>query len=122
MTDLTAIEGMTAGFKIVTFDAMYNQDGLMPWIMHGVHIPSIGIVGRWSDRTHALGGVEGPYILWRDRVQDLRDQEAEQKEYERQRELGKDVSAPTILPTRYLKRTTRDLAFIIREELSRVSP
>lgn len=116
---------MESGFKIVHFDAMYNVEGLMPWIMEGIHIPSVGIVGRWRDRTEARGqGVEGPYVLWRDRVADLRDQLATQAEDTRQRELGniaEEVCVPRMCATRHIKRMNGDIAYVIIEELARQS-
>lgn len=58
------IPGMERGFKVVKFDEMYNGEGLMPWVMSGVYIPSIGIVGRWRDRTEPVGeGVEGNAVF-----------------------------------------------------------
>ena len=68
---------MEKGFKVVKFDNMYRDRDLMPWIFEGINVPSIGIIGRWRDRTEPLGeAVEGPYILWRDRLQDKKDQDS----------------------------------------------
>ncbi|ORY79846.1 hypothetical protein BCR37DRAFT_393926 [Protomyces lactucae-debilis] len=66
------IPGYPAGFKVVRFESMFDEEhGLLPWIVEAVNIPSIGIVGRWRDRTEARGvAIEGPYVLWRDRVGD----------------------------------------------------
>ncbi|BFZ53940.1 F-box protein of unknown function [Savitreella phatthalungensis] len=59
------------GWKVISFDEMFNSDGLMPWVMEGVVIPSIGIIGRWRDNSEPQGeGVEGGYVLWRDRARD----------------------------------------------------
>lgn len=113
---------MEAGFKIVHFDAMYNQDGLMPWIMEGIHVPSIGIVGRWRDRTEALGeGVEGPYVLWRSRDADLRDQDESIKEANKHRLSGLKEPSPKTAKVRHLTRASRDLPYIIIEELQKVA-
>lgn len=77
-----SVPGLEPGFKIVKFDDMYNADGVMPWIMSGIHVPSIGIIGRWRDRTEAPGeGVEGPYVLWRDRVKDKHEDVGSLKTY-----------------------------------------
>lgn len=108
---------MEPGFKITTFDEMYNADGLMPWIMEGINIPSVGIVGRWRDRNESLrDGVEGPYCLWRDRVKDLQDQETSIKEAQRAQGLDRQVDEPTVCPIKYLRRATTDMSYIITEE------
>lgn len=108
---------MEPGFKIVFFDEMYNDDGIMPWIMEGVYVPSIGIIGRWRDRSEILGeAVEGPYILWRDRVQDLRDQEKLLADYRQTLSRGLSANEPRTVQTRYLPRpNAEDLAYIITE-------
>lgn len=123
---------MERGFKVVQFDEMYNAEGLMHWIMDGIHVPSIGIVGRWRDRTEPVGeGVEGkrflsptpsstdmsgPYCLWRDRVQDLRDQERALEAYEKALRLGKTAEKPELRKVRHLRRRQTDMAYIIIEE------
>lgn len=118
LTWTTDIPNMEEGFKLVQFDAMYNSEGLMPWIMEGVHVPSIGIIGRWRDRTEARGtGVEGPYVLWRSRDQDLRDQDAASREGERRRAQGEAVPDRKLAAVRHLQRTHVDLAYIVIEEL-----
>ncbi|CCG84046.1 protein of unknown function [Taphrina deformans PYCC 5710] len=112
------IPSMEAGFKIVHFDAMYNQDGLMPWIMEGVHVPSIGIVRRWRDRTEAPGdGVEGPYVLWRNRQADLQDQDATIRQAKADRHNKSDMEEPKLAQVRHLSRASHDLSYIIIEEL-----
>lgn len=57
---------------------MFDADrGLMPWVVEAVAVPSIGIIGRWRDRTEARGvAIEGPYVLWRDRFGDHKLREA----------------------------------------------
>lgn len=66
------IPGYPPGFKIVRFESMFDEDnGLLPWIVEAVSIPSVGIVGRWRDRSEHRGiAVQGPYFLSRDRVGD----------------------------------------------------
>lgn len=111
------IPGMEPGFKIVQFDEMYNSEGRMPWIMSGIYVPSIGIIGRWRDRTEPQGeGVEGPYVLWRDRVRDLQDQEAALAEQKRRRQAMEDFESIMELPIYILKRQSIDLNYIVVEE------
>lgn len=109
---------MEPGFKIVFFDEMYNDDGIMPWIMEGVYIPSIGIVGRWRDRAEILGeAVEGPYILWRDRGRDRQDQEHAMGLYRQAISRGLSAASPNVAPTRYLHRSElEDIPYIVTEE------
>lgn len=117
------LPGMEPGFKIVTFDEMYNADGLMPWVMEGVCIPSIGIVGRWRDRTEPLHhGIEGPYCLWRDRVKDFEDQEERIRQAERDRALGNEANELEVCSVRHLPRETSDMSYIIIEERSHGNP
>lgn len=97
------------GYGRVTFDRMFNDIHLMPWVMDGVYIPSIGIVGRWRDGTQEAGeGVEGPYVLWRDRVRDAD-------------RWSQDEGCITELDKFTLKRALSDIEYAVVERYTSVS-